>query len=159
VKLSQSSRIGLVTIVFLTIFTVGIGSVTVRHSRDEEIKKVDYSLNFIAQSALNNPDQTVGASLYAIEQSTIDATLALLTDDGSETIINESSLDYTGAPNVTLVKRATFAPHRSERRKSLSPQNSAAARRGLHHHRAKYCRYQQDFCIKCALLGARYALA
>lgn len=109
-KLSQSSRIGLVTIVFLTIFTVGIGSVTVRHSRDEEIKKVDSSLNFIAQSALNNPDQTVGASLYAIEQSTIDATLALLTDDGSETIINESSLDYTGAPNVTLVKRATFAP-------------------------------------------------
>jgi hypothetical protein len=128
VKLSQSSRIGLVTIVFLTIFTVGIGSVTVRHSRDEEIKKVDCSLNFIAQSALNNPDQTVGASLYAIEQSTIDATLALLTDGGGETIINESSLDYTGAPNVTLVKRATFAPI-AVKAKILSPQNSAAARR------------------------------
>jgi two-component system OmpR family sensor kinase len=110
VKLSQSSRIGIVTIIFLTIFSVGIGSVTVRHSRDEEIKKVDRSLNFIAQSALNNPDQAVGASLYAIEQSTIDATLALLTDDGTETIINESSLNYTGAPTIAQVKRATFAP-------------------------------------------------
>lgn len=109
-KLSQSSRISLVTIVFLTIFTVGIGSFALRHSRDEDIEKLDRSLNFIAQSAIDNPNQTVAASLYAIEQSSIDVTLTLLTQDGSETLINESSLNYRGAPSLDVVQRASLSP-------------------------------------------------
>ena len=76
-KLSQASRVSLVTIILLTLFTVGIGSFSLRHSRDEEIGKIDYSLNFIAQSAIDNREQSVAASLYAIEQFSIDATLTL----------------------------------------------------------------------------------
>ena len=109
-KLSQASRISLVTIILLTLFTVGIGSFSLRHSRDEEIGKIDYSLNFIAQSAIDNREQSVAASLYAIEQFSIDATLTLITDERTETIINESSLEYKGAPEFSLVKRATFSP-------------------------------------------------
>ena len=109
-KLSQASRISLVTLFLLTIFTVGIGSFSLQHSRDEEIGKIDYSLNFIAQSAIDNSNQAVAASLYAIEQFSIDATLTLITDEGTETLINESSLEYKGAPNISIVKRATLGP-------------------------------------------------
>ena len=109
-KISPSSRISFVTFILLTIITVGIGGISVRHSFDVDIQKLDRSINFIAQSAIENPDQAVGAALYAIEQTNIDATLTLLTRDGSEAVINESTLAYGGAPTLVDVKRAVAMP-------------------------------------------------
>ena len=102
-KISQSSRISFVTIILLTVITVGIGSISVIHSRDVEIAKIDTSINFITASAQDNPSQAVGAALFAIEQASIDATLSLLSRDGSEAVINESSLTYPGAPNLSVI--------------------------------------------------------
>jgi signal transduction histidine kinase len=112
VKLSQTSRISFVTVVLLTLITVGIGGITVKHSLDIEIQKIDRSLNFVALTAYENPGQAVGAALFAIEQSNLDATLTLLARDGSETIINESSLEYLGAPPLREVERAVRSPIR-----------------------------------------------
>jgi len=81
VKFSQTSRISFVTVLLLTFFTVGIGGITVKHSLDIEIQKVDQSLSFVALSAYENPGQAVGAALFAIEQSKLDATLTLLARD------------------------------------------------------------------------------
>jgi K+-sensing histidine kinase KdpD len=106
VKFSQTSRISFVTVLLLTFFTVGIGGITVKHSLDIEIQKVDQSLSFVALSAYENPGQAVGAALFAIEQSKLDATLTLLARDGSETVINESTLQYPGAPALTEVEKA-----------------------------------------------------
>ena len=111
-KLSQTSRISFVTVVLLTLITVGIGGITVKHSLDIEIQKIDRSLNFVALTAYENPGQAVGAALFAIEQSNLDATLTLLARDGSETIINESSLEYLGAPPLREVERAVRSPIR-----------------------------------------------
>lgn len=111
-KFSQSSRISFVTISLLTIITVGIGGISVRHSLDVDLAKVDRSLNLIAQSAIENSDQAVGAALYAIEQTNTDATLTLLTRDGSEALINESSLQYSGAPSLGQVRKAELRPIR-----------------------------------------------
>ena len=109
-KISQSSRISFVTIILLTVITVGIGSISVIHSRDVEIAKIDTSINFITASAQDNPSQAVGAALFAIEQASIDATLSLLSRDGSEAVINESSLTYPGAPNLSVIEQALFKP-------------------------------------------------
>lgn len=109
-KISQSSRISFVTIFLLTVITVGIGSISVIHSRDVEIAKIDTSINFITASALDNPNQAVGAALFAIEQASIDATLSLLSRDGSEAVINESSLAYPGAPNLSIIEQAIIKP-------------------------------------------------
>ena len=111
-KLSPTSRISLVTVFLLTLITVGIGGITVKHSLDIEIGKIDQSLNFVALTAYENPNQAVGAALFAIEQSNLDATLTLLARDGSETIINESSLEYLGAPPLREVERAIRTPIR-----------------------------------------------
>jgi len=112
VKFSQTSRISFVTVLLLTFFTVGIGGITVKHSLDIEIQKVDESLSFVALSAYENPGQAVGAALFAIEQSKLDATLTLLARDGSETVINESTLEYPGAPAFSEVERAVRSPIR-----------------------------------------------
>jgi K+-sensing histidine kinase KdpD len=106
VKLSQTSRVSFFTVLLLTFFTVGIGGITVKHSLDVEVQKVDQSLGFVALSAYENPGQAVGAALFAIEQSNLDATLTLLARDGSETLINESTLKYPGAPALTEVEKA-----------------------------------------------------
>ena len=111
-KFSQTSRISFVTVLLLTFFTVGIGGITVKHSLDIEIQKVDQSLSFVALSAYENPGQAVGAALFAIEQSKLDATLTLLARDGSETVINESNLEYLGAPAFSEVERAVRSPIR-----------------------------------------------
>ena len=105
-KLSQTSRVSFFTVLLLTFFTVGIGGITVKHSLDVEVQKVDQSLGFVALSAYENPGQAVGAALFAIEQSNLDATLTLLARDGSETLINESTLKYPGAPALTEVEKA-----------------------------------------------------
>jgi signal transduction histidine kinase len=112
VKFSQTSRISFVTVLLLTFFTVGIGGITVKHSLDIEIQKVDQSLSFVALSAYENPGQAVGGALFAIEQSKLDATLTLLARDGSETVINESTLEYPGAPAFSEVERAVRSPIR-----------------------------------------------
>ena len=105
-RLSQTSRVSFFTVLLLTFFTVGIGGITVKHSLDVEVQKVDQSLGFVALSAYENPGQAVGAALFAIEQSNLDATLTLLARDGSETLINESTLQYPGAPALSEVEKA-----------------------------------------------------
>lgn len=109
-RFSSSTRISFVTIFLLTFITIGVGGFSVLHSQKSEIQKVDASLNFVAKSAYDNPLQPVSAALYALEQSSLDITLTFLTHDGEETVINESSLTYLGAPDFPIVEDATRRP-------------------------------------------------
>jgi signal transduction histidine kinase len=112
VRFSSSTRISFVTIFLLTFITVGVGGFSVLHAQSSEIQKVDASLNFVAKSAYDNPLQPVSAALYALEQSSLDITLTFLTHDGDETIINESTLTYLGAPDFPIVEDSTRKPLR-----------------------------------------------
>ena len=111
-RFSSSTRISFVTIFLLTFITVGVGGFSVLHAQSSEIQKVDASLNFVAKSAYDNPLQPVSAALYALEQSSLDITLTFLTHDGDETIINESTLTYLGAPDFPIVEDSTRKPLR-----------------------------------------------
>ena len=91
---------------------MGVGGFSVLHSQSAEIQKVDRSLDFVAQSAYENPIQPVGAAVYAIEQSSLDVTLAFITHNGEETLVNESSLKYFGAPAFPTIELATQRPVR-----------------------------------------------
>lgn len=111
-KVSPSARITIVTIFLLTLITVGVGGFSVLHSRNAEISQIDASLEYVGQSAYDNPAQPVSAALYALEQSSLNMTLTFLTHDGQETIINESTLKYFGAPDISIVELATRQPIR-----------------------------------------------
>lgn len=106
-KLTAFTRTTVATVALLTAITMGVGGFSVLHSQGAEIHKVDTSLDFVAKSAYENPLQPVGAALYAVEQSSLDITLAFLTHDGQETIVNDSTLNYVGAPDFQTVDLAT----------------------------------------------------
>jgi two-component system OmpR family sensor kinase len=112
VRIPNSSRTSFFTILIVTFVTVGIGGYSAIHSRGSEISEVNGSINFVAQAAIDNPQQSVGAALFAIEQLTLNITLTLLTREGQETLINESTLQYPGAPEFEKVREAQSAPIR-----------------------------------------------
>ena len=91
---------------------MGVGGFSVLHSQGAELGKVDRTLDYVAQSAYENPMQPVGAALYAIEQASLDITLVFLTHDGEETIVKDSSLEYLQAPDFPTVDLATTRPVR-----------------------------------------------
>ena len=109
-KLSAFTRTTVATVFLLTGITMGVGGFSVLHSQGAEINKVDQSLEFVVRSAFENPQQPVGAALFAIEQSSLDISLIFLTHEGQETIVHESSLRYRGAPDFPTVELATTRP-------------------------------------------------
>lgn len=111
-KFSAFTRTTVTIVSLLTAITMGVGGFSVLHSQSAEIQKVDRSLDFVAQSAYENPIQPVGAALYAIEQSSLDITLAFITHNGDQTIVNESSLNFSGAPDLATIELATQRPVR-----------------------------------------------
>ncbi len=111
-RTSNSSRTSFVTLLLITFVTVGIGGYSAIHTRGAELSEVNGSVNFVAQAAIDNPKQSVGAALFAIEQLTLNITLTLLTRQGQETLINESSLQYLGAPEFEKVREAAQRPVR-----------------------------------------------
>lgn len=111
-KFSAFTRTTVTIVSLLTAITMGVGGFSVLHSQSAEIQKVDKSLDFVAQSAYENPIQPVGAALYAIEQASLDITLAFITHNGDQTIVNESSLNFSGAPDLATIELATQRPVR-----------------------------------------------
>lgn len=109
---SNSPRTSFFTILLISILTLGIGGYSAIHTKNAETSEVNASLNFVAQASIDNPKQSVGAALFAIEQLTLNITLTLLTRQGRETLINESSLQYLGAPEFEKVREATLRPVR-----------------------------------------------
>ena len=109
-KFSAFTRTTVATVFLLTGITMGVGGFSVLHSQGAEINKVDQSLEFVVRSAFENPQQPVGAALFAIEQSSLDISLIFLTHEGQETIVHESSLRYGGAPDFSTVELATTRP-------------------------------------------------
>jgi len=112
VRFSSSARISFVTLFFLTIITMGIGGFSVLHSQSNEISQVDASLEYVAKSAYDNPLQPLSAALYTLEQSNFDMTLTFLSHDGQESVVNESHLKYLGAPEISVIERASARPIR-----------------------------------------------
>ena len=111
-KFSAFTRTTVTIVSLLTAITMGVGGFSILHSQSSEIQKVDRSLNFVALSAYENPIQPVGAALFAIEQSSLDITLAFITHNGEQTIVNESSLKFLGAPDLATIELATQRPIR-----------------------------------------------
>lgn len=109
-KISNSTRTSIFTILLVTVVTLGIGSYSAFHTQSAELSEVNSSLDFVAQAAEDNQEQSIGAALFAIEQLTLNATLTLLTQEGQETLVRESTLIYEGAPAQDVIEKAATRP-------------------------------------------------
>lgn len=109
-KIRTSTRISVVTVLILTLLSGAIGGVASVNSRDSEIEAIDNAIGVIIDTAVQNPSQPIGAALFAVEEIKADATLTLFSRDGSETIINESSLLYLKTPSLKEIQAAAIGP-------------------------------------------------
>lgn len=89
---------------------MGVGGFSVLHSQGAELEKVDRSLQYVVNSALENPIQPVGGALFAIEQSSLDISLIVMTHHGEVIQVHESTLEFSQPPLEEDLERAIEKP-------------------------------------------------
>lgn len=90
-KLTSTSRLRIVTIAITTLLTSGIGVAAALSTYSNARSDIDSSINSVIQAAQENPDQELSASLFYLEQYSLDLSLILISRDGERTTINEST--------------------------------------------------------------------
>ena len=90
-KLKSTTRLRLVTVGITTLLTVGIGGYASIHTYQSDQAKVDSRIKETIQAAIENPGRELSASLFFLDQYSLDLSLFLLSRDNQLTIINEST--------------------------------------------------------------------
>jgi two-component system, OmpR family, sensor kinase len=91
VNFNSTTRLRLVTIVVTTLLTVGIGGYASVHTYQSDQAKVDSRISETIQAAIENPGRELSASLFFLDQYSLDLSLFLLSRDDQLTTINEST--------------------------------------------------------------------
>lgn len=90
-NLNSTTRLRLVTIAVTTLLTVGIGGYASVHTYQSDQAKVDSRITETIQAAIENPGREISASLFFLDQYSLDLSLFLLSRDDQLTIVNEST--------------------------------------------------------------------
>lgn len=90
-NLNSTTRLRLVTIAVTTLLTVGIGGYASVHTYQSDQAKVDSRITETIQAAIENPGREISASLFFLDQYSLDLSLYLLSRDDQLTIVNEST--------------------------------------------------------------------
>jgi signal transduction histidine kinase len=91
VNLNSTTRLRLVTIAVTTLLTVGIGGYASVHTYQSDQAKVDSRITETIQAAIENPGREISASLFFLDQYSLDLSLFLLSRDDQLTTVNEST--------------------------------------------------------------------
>ena len=90
-NLNSTTRLRLVTIAVTTLLTVGIGGYASVHTYQSDQAKVDSRITETIRAAIENPGRELSASLFFLDQYSLDLSLFLLSRDDQLTTINEST--------------------------------------------------------------------
>lgn len=90
-NLNSTTRLRLVTVAVTTLLTVGIGGYASIHTYQSDQAKVDSRITETVQAAIENPGRELSASLFFLDQYSLDLSLFLLSRDNQLTTINEST--------------------------------------------------------------------
>ena len=104
------SRFALLTIILTTFLSLGIGGFATLQSRNGDLNRIDSQLSLISSNVDAHLDEAISAALFIVDSERLDVTLSLVTQEGEETIINESHLAYSKAPSISLIKSAIEEP-------------------------------------------------
>jgi len=102
--MKQRFRVTFFSVLITTLLSLGIGGFALQDSHDAAIRQVDSRLNFVIQSALQNPQDLLNAALFALDAGRIDASVVLLTPKGEQISLTEASQRFaldTSLRNVT----------------------------------------------------------
>ena len=105
-----SSKYAAISIFVTTILSSVIGGFATIDARNSDLQQIDQSINLVAERVNSYPAEAISAAIFTIDEERLDLTLALITKEGDETVINESHLNYPGINSMALVKKALLTP-------------------------------------------------
>lgn len=106
-KLTSTARLRIVTISLVTVLTAGIGIFATFHSYDVARSAIDRAIDGTIVDAAQSENQELSAALYHIDEFSLDVALALVSRDGSLTVIKESTSELFDSLTLAEVIAAT----------------------------------------------------
>jgi two-component system, OmpR family, sensor kinase len=106
---SKSLRTVVASALVTTALSLSIGGFATVSLRDSQIRTVDEQLQKIADSVRTNPESPVTSALDAASEEDFNITIALVSGR-KLTIINESRLELTSAPQNSLLNSSVSSP-------------------------------------------------
>jgi signal transduction histidine kinase len=104
------SKYAVISIFVTTILSGVIGGFATIDARNSDLQQIDQTINLVAERVNSYPNEAISAAIFTVEEESLDLTLALITKEGEETVINESHLSYPGINSMSLVKKAMMFP-------------------------------------------------
>ena len=101
----SSSKFAVISIIVTTVLSTLIGGYATLAARSENLAQIDQSLQKVVTRVNAFPSEAISAAILTIEDESLDLTLSLVTQEGDETIINESKLIYPGMTDLALVRK------------------------------------------------------
>ena len=93
-----------------TVLSGVIGGFATIDAKNSDLQELDQSINLVVERVKAYPAEAISAAIFTIDEERLDLTLALVTKEGDETVINESQLIYPGFKSLQVVKGAVSSP-------------------------------------------------
>ncbi len=106
----SSSKFAILSIIVTTVLSSIIGGFATIDSRNADMRQIDQSINLVAERVNQYSNEAISAAILTVEEENLDLTLALVTQEGIETVINESHLIYPGAKTLTELQKGVAGP-------------------------------------------------
>lgn len=106
----SSSKFAILSIIVTTVLSSIIGGFATIESRNSDMNQIDQELNMVVDRVNQYSNEAISAAILTVEEENLDLTLALVTQEGIETVINESHLIYPGISSSLVLRKALPAP-------------------------------------------------
>lgn len=106
----SGSKFVLISIFLTTILSGFIGGFATLDARSVDLQQIDATIDSVVTRVKAYPAEAISAAILTVEEESFDLTLSLVTQEGDETIINESVLTYSGIKSLNLLKSGLTGP-------------------------------------------------
>ena len=106
----SNSKFAILSIIVTTVLSSIIGGFATIDSRNADLRQIDQSINLVAERVKQYSNEAISAAILTVEEENLDLTLTLVTQEGIETVINESHLLYPGMTAVSELQRGVAGP-------------------------------------------------
>lgn len=111
-NLTTTARLRIVTLALTTILTATLGTFVSQQSYNNSLGTIDKSINFTIEDAAASPGEELSAALFHIEDYSLDQALFLVSRDGTNTLVNQSTInlfDEIPLPQVIAATKGVSA--------------------------------------------------
>jgi signal transduction histidine kinase len=123
----SGSKFAVISIIVTTVLSTLIGGYASLAARASDLAQIDQSLQKVVTRVNAFPSEAISAAILTIEDESLDLTLSLVTQEGDETIINESLLIYPGISDLSLVRQGLSGAITTEKPSEFRFQSAAIA--------------------------------